>query len=226
VGRRLLSILQRSGNAGPVSKILGFKRQFRAKNILEVGIWDGGSAAFWFEYFKPEKYVAIDKQKKRDSQYFQRYKNSRGLEDRLKTYWGTDQADPENLRQIVKTDFGGSVDLVFDDASHFYEKTKASLELLFPLLRPGGFYVIEDWAWSHWPECQSADHPYFRNSVALTDLVFALVEAIGSSRNVIAAFSVFRKFAVIERGEIAREALGEFVLEEHISQDCQFTGGS
>jgi hypothetical protein len=46
-------------------------------------------------------------------------------------------------------------DLFADDASHDGNLTVATLRLLWPLLRPGGFYVIEDWmvGLPHiWPE--------------------------------------------------------------------------
>ena len=36
-------------------------------------------------------------------------------------------------------------DLFADDASHDGQLTVATLRLLWPLLRPGGYYVIEDW---------------------------------------------------------------------------------
>lgn len=36
-------------------------------------------------------------------------------------------------------------DLFVDDASHDGNLTVATMRLLWPLLRPGGFYVIEDW---------------------------------------------------------------------------------
>ena len=38
---------------------------------------------------------------------------------------------------------------MIDDASHLYEPSLASFETLFPLLRPGGTYIIEDWKWEH-----------------------------------------------------------------------------
>ncbi len=41
------------------------------------------------------------------------------------------------------------MDLVFDDASHLYEETRSSFESLFPHVRPGGVFVIEDWRWEH-----------------------------------------------------------------------------
>ncbi|MGO9216566.1 MAG: hypothetical protein ACLP5E_02145 [Streptosporangiaceae bacterium] len=36
-------------------------------------------------------------------------------------------------------------DLIADDASHDGTLTRATLDLLWPLVAPGGFYVIEDW---------------------------------------------------------------------------------
>jgi len=35
---------------------------FRPRNLIELGIFDGGSIAFWFEHFQPDKYIALDLQ--------------------------------------------------------------------------------------------------------------------------------------------------------------------
>ena len=35
-------------------------QRFKAKSIFELGVWRGGSTAFWFEYFHPDKLVAVD----------------------------------------------------------------------------------------------------------------------------------------------------------------------
>lgn len=83
--------------------------------------------------------------------YFEWFINARGLGDRVTCHWGTDQADVAKLRTIVAADLRGQLDLVIDDASHQYAPTKASFEALFPLIRPGGLYVIEDWSWGCWP---------------------------------------------------------------------------
>jgi len=40
---------------------------------------------------------------------------------------------------------GGPFGLVVDDASHDGELTRKSFDLLWPLVRPGGYYVVEDW---------------------------------------------------------------------------------
>ena len=55
---------------------------------------------------------------------------------------------PQALLGIVEQEFGGALDMVMDDASHIYEPTLASFQILFTLLPEGGLYIIEDWAWN------------------------------------------------------------------------------
>jgi Methyltransferase domain len=189
------------------------RQAFHARNILELGMWDGGSIAFWFEYFSPDKHVGVDLQQREDSQYFKHYKTSRDLDQRIATYWGIDQGDSARLREIVQAEFKGPLDLVIDDASHMYDLTKKSFETLFPLLRPGGLYVIEDWAWGHWAEFQRP------GEIPLTRLIFELTAATGSCHECswVSHISIFQGFAVIERGEIPSTAISDFKLDSLIS---------
>jgi hypothetical protein len=53
---------------------------------------------------------------------------------------------------------GGEFDLIVDDCSHDGQLTQRSWFLLWDLVRPGGFYVIEDWQVAlksdpHWGAC-------------------------------------------------------------------------
>jgi hypothetical protein len=60
---------------------------------------------------------------------------------------------PEGVRQVVaeQTDprlpelLGGPFDLIADDASHIGSQTGHTFAMLWPLVAPGGYYVIEDW---------------------------------------------------------------------------------
>jgi SAM-dependent methyltransferase len=187
---------------------------FRPRNVFELGMWDGGSVAFWFELFQPRKHVGLDFAKRDNSPYFKRYLASRGLEQRIATHWGVDQADAARIQAIVRKEFDGPLDLILDDASHMYRPTKASFETLFPLLRPGGLYVIEDWAWAHWKEFQTPNHPWAAET-ALTRLIFELVAATGSSADLIARVEVFQGFVAVERGPISINE--RFELDRFIS---------
>src|ERR1700730_9097266 len=187
---------------------------FRPRRMLQTGIWHGGSTAFWVEHLQPERLVAIDLQDREDSPYFRRYLTANGLEERVLTRWRTDQADRAALREIVERDLGGELDLVIDDGSHLDVPTRASFEALFPLLPPGGLYIVEDWAWEHWPEFQDPGHVW-AGEESLMGFVGDLVAAAGSSRTLFRSLAVYEGFLVIDRGE-SDEGRDDFRLADHI----------
>jgi hypothetical protein len=120
------------------------------------------------------------------------------LDARIKTYWGTDQSDRSTLRWIVQTEFPAELDLVVDDASHVYEWTKTSFETLFPLLRAGGLYIVEDWSWAYYKEFQVPTHP-MAAAADPTRLIFDLAAVAGGPSKIVQSVTVFQGFAVIER---------------------------
>ena len=197
------------------AEYLKTRPDFAPSRVFELGIWDGGSIAFWFELFHPSKHVALDLKEKQNSAYFGRYLESRGLQEKIRTYWGINQADGSKVMDIYTREFDGPLDLVIDDASHLYGPTKASFETLFPLLRPGGLYVIEDWAWGHWAEYQKPDHPW-ANEIPLTDLVLELIECVGGPAAPIRRVTVSHGFVVVERAWHSQAELVDFKLGNYI----------
>lgn len=177
------------------------RRDFRPKRMVELGMFDGGSVAFWHELFRPQKHIGVDLMDRSDSSYFKSYVESRGLSERVKTFWKTNQADKPRLRDLVAKEFDGPLDLVIDDASHFYGPTLASFEALFPLMAPGGLYIIEDWAWGHWREFTGMDHPWVKE-VPPTRLVVELIEATGTSTQLITSVTAYEGFIAVERGPL------------------------
>ena len=72
------------------------------------------------------------------------------LSDSVRTEYGIDQSDVRRVATVVDEHFGlHDLDLVVDDASHLQLPTAASFDVLFPRLRPGGVYVLEDWSTGH-----------------------------------------------------------------------------
>lgn len=209
LGEECLAFFKHRRTVERYDAYFGGRPDFVPRRIVELGIWDGGSVAFWFEYFDPERLVAVDLQRRADRPYFARWA-ARRAGDRVRTHWATDQADRSRLREIVATEHDGELDLVIDDASHLYAETLSSFETLFPLLRPGGLFVIEDWNWGHWP-----DH-YDLGPVPLTRLACELVEALGTSSGPIAGIDVRPDFLVVERGPEALGTDGSFRLDERI----------
>jgi hypothetical protein len=188
-------------------------RDFQPQRIFELGMWDGGSTAFWFEYFRPEKLVAIDRLDRGDSPYFERYRSELDLAESLATYWGTDQRDSARLRKIVSAEFDGPIDLVLDDASHMYGPTRTSFETLFPYLRPGGLYAIEDWTWEFFEGFRDPSHPW-ASEKGLASFVFELA-AVARNATVIASVTVLGGFVVVERGDADLPFEG-FNITDHV----------
>ena len=219
------------------TRLWRLRDDFAPRNILELGIHAGGSIVFWFEVFQPDRLVAIDIASTGDNSLLRQYVASRGLQDRIKTHWETSQADSQRLEQIVAADFSGRLDMVIDDASHVYELTKTSFETLFPLLRPGGLYIIEDWSWACWSNLPADFNPSMTklpagmglSDLSLPRLICEIVVSAGkmegflsqsdgflSLKPIIADVHVYPDFVVIERGEADPAAIGQFKLERHV----------
>jgi predicted O-methyltransferase YrrM len=124
---------------------VGLCHRFRGGCIVELGIYRGGSTILLAELAQPRKLVAFDLSPD-PVQGLTEYLDRRGLDDTVRAFYGVDQADKDTVSRVVETEFGDQpLDLVIDDASHLLEPTRASFEVLFPRLRPGGLFVIEDW---------------------------------------------------------------------------------
>jgi predicted O-methyltransferase YrrM len=117
------------------------------RTIVELGIARGGSTALLAVLAKPTTLVAIELG--HEPPGLGEFLRRRGIDGQVSCHYGIDQADPV-VGEIVDTELGGEpLDLVIDDASHLLAETRASFEMLFPRLRPGGLYVVEDWAAHH-----------------------------------------------------------------------------
>jgi predicted O-methyltransferase YrrM len=122
---------------------------FERPRMVELGIAYGGSLVWFALRAKPTKLVGVERKANR-SAHLDGFIDSLGLAAIVRPHYGVDQADRDQLRAIVSAEFGDDpIDLVIDDASHRYAATLASFETLFPMMRPGGLYVIEDWTGLH-----------------------------------------------------------------------------
>jgi predicted O-methyltransferase YrrM len=149
---------------------------FSPRSILELGIFEGGSYVLLDKLFKPARMSAVDISPNLVGALCQYVADKQARF----VHFSTSQSNAEVLEHIVRNELANELDLVVDDASHTYEQTKASFEILFPLLQAGGIYVIEDWSWAHRPVDQSPDAPWF-NRDALSNLLFEQVMLLGST---------------------------------------------
>ena len=122
-------------------------RHLKTKNlkVLEIGVGQGArpteggaSLRMWKYYFPNSVIYSLDIFDKRALQ-----------EDRIKIFQG-DQSDEKLLKDI----FGpiAPFDIIIDDGSHISKHVIASFKALFPLLKTGGIYVVEDTQTSYFPK--------------------------------------------------------------------------
>jgi len=155
---------------------IGLSKKFRPRTILELGVFQGGGFVFLDSVFKPNIMSAVELSSTPVAplQEWLQARPSRTV------HYGHSQTDAELLQRIVKTEFDGALDMVVDDASHCYEECRRSFEILFPRLSPGGYYVLEDWSWSHENRYQGENAP-LADRHSLTNLIFDIVMLSGST---------------------------------------------
>lgn len=120
-------------------------RPYRYKKIslLEIGVGGyenplsgGESLRMWKSFFPFAKIFSLDIF---DKSFLQ--------EKRIKIFKGS-QIDLNFLENVCNQ--AGVFDLIIDDGSHINEHVIKSFEFLFPKLKTGGIYVIEDTQTSYW----------------------------------------------------------------------------
>ena len=102
--------------------------------ILEIGLCDGKSLKTWYEYLPNSTIIGLDIDDKPE------HNNDRVLTFKL------DQSKPDQLENFVKEceDKGYKFDMILDDGSHHMLDQQITLGYLFPLLKSGGLFFIED----------------------------------------------------------------------------------
>ena len=134
---------------GLVEMTIEFLRDYQHATIVELGINRGGSTALISQIAEPKKLVALELSND-PVLPLEKFIDENDLRAAVRPYYGVDQSDRAVVRRILDDEFGSEpLDLVVDDASHLLDLTRASFEMLFPRIRPGGVYVIEDWNWEH-----------------------------------------------------------------------------
>ncbi|MGH7890572.1 MAG: class I SAM-dependent methyltransferase [Thermodesulfobacteriota bacterium] len=109
--------------------------------LLEIGIASGASVKLWERYFPNATLHFIDI----CPDVVQYYSPS---SPRIQ-YHFLDQSNTEALRQFA-ADVGESFDIIIDDGGHHMNQQIISFQTLFPHLKSGGLYIIEDLHTSYW----------------------------------------------------------------------------
>lgn len=101
-----------------------------AGRVCEVGVQDGHGLDFFQALFPDGTVAGVD------------VSGDRSWPDGTRRIVAA-QDDPQLF--VLLGNYSLAWDLFVDDASHRGDLTVATMRLLWPLLAPGGYYVIEDW---------------------------------------------------------------------------------
>jgi hypothetical protein len=120
-----------------VERLLAVSHSAPVRNILDIGIWQGGSVVFYHMAFQPDKLVAIEYASTPVAP-LEKYVSKSAGADSVRTFYGVNQGDARRMNEILASEFRTEhIDLVVDDASHQYEETRVSFNAAF------GKYVLD-----------------------------------------------------------------------------------
>jgi hypothetical protein len=111
--------------------------KYTTKKVLEIGLFNGNSQLMWKSFFPNAQIYALD-----NLEFEQSQTAYQTLSDVIHIKVA-DQANRQDL-ELCLSEFGGDFDVIIDDGGHLMDQQQISLGFLFPYLKPGGLYVVED----------------------------------------------------------------------------------
>ena len=141
------------------------------------------------------------------------------LDPRIEVRRGS-QEDAEFLNRVC--DELGPFDVIIDDGSHMPQHVTSSFNILFPRLRDGGYYMIEDVQTTFWPQFggSALGGATMRLAMAtLENLHHAEIKVAHPTRHVddlsksIRSFHAFHNLFVIEKGDNTEPSNHRFRLD-------------
>ena len=116
--------------------------------FLEIGIWKGYSVKLWEQYFKNAELHFLDITFQ-NAEYFSQRSH----------YHLANQENPHDLQRFIQ-EAGGDFDVIIDDGGHTMSQQITSFQILFPHVKSGGMYIIEDLHTSYWKSYGGGSHPH------------------------------------------------------------------
>ncbi len=170
--------------------------------IVELGILNGSSLRVWKDYFSNGNVIGVDIDPSRKVHE----------QDGIEVYIGSQ--DSSDLLKEIHSKHQKGFDIVIDDASHINELTLRSFDLYFPLVKPGGYYVIEDTHCTYGDDFQSnfethakdwpgmsynSDINYRNNRSDFNKFLLEKIENLDRHRGQIYSIHVYCETIVIEK---------------------------
>lgn len=139
-------------------KILSpFRNSFLS--VLEIGVAQGQSIKMWVDYFEKATIHGADISK--TSEICTKYSN------RVRFHL----LDQSNEAQLKNLEQYSPFDLIIDDGNHFWKEQILTFQTLFPYVKKGGIYIVEDTTTSYWREYKNSTISTIEYFKGLVDLI-------------------------------------------------------
>lgn len=146
------------------------KFKFKKIQLLEIGVggyekpdFGGHSLRMWKRYFPFGRIFAIDI-----------YDKSPLQENRIKIFQGS-QVDKDFLGKVLSET--KEFDIIIDDGSHINAHVIETFRILFPKLKDGGIYAIEDTQTAYWKD-YGGDSDNLNNPDTMTNFFKSLTDCL------------------------------------------------
>lgn len=106
--------------------------------LLEIGVGGGESIRTWLEYFTKAQVFGVD-----NNQGTNPWNTLHANPDPRYTFVYGDQSD-EVFWKCFAVDYGTTWDVIIDDGGHFSNQVITTFRGMWPNVKPGGLYCIED----------------------------------------------------------------------------------
>lgn len=106
--------------------------------LLEIGVGGGESIRTWIEYFSSALVFGVDKVTNTNE-----WNTPGGHPHERYTFVGGDQSDP-TMWKCLCADHGSEWDVIIDDGGHYNNQIITSFNSMWPNIKKGGLYCIED----------------------------------------------------------------------------------
>jgi len=153
------------------------KFKYKRINLLEIGVggyenpYSGGeSLRMWKKFFPFGKIFSLDI-----------YDKSSLQENRIQIFKGS-QVDKYFLEKVTAEI--GEINVIIDDGSHINKHVIETFKLLFPKLKDGGIYVIEDMQTSYWKDF-GGDSKDLNNSKTMMNYFKSLTDSLNNQEFII-----------------------------------------
>ena len=112
------------------------------KKVLELGAHKGQGLLMWQEYFPNAEIYGMEILESNNLWKAPEGPSYTEKDTRVHVMVGN-CGKKEDLDRLIEK-YGGDFDIIIDDCGHLSDQQQFSMAYLFPFLKPGGIYIIED----------------------------------------------------------------------------------